>query len=62
MLKHKLKWKLLQFPTTHEMRCDEPRDTGTKTIHLGYDAEIQYKRKDPAVRMILCSSLDDRCW
>ena len=27
--------------------------------HLVYDAEIQYKRKDPAVRMILCSSLDD---
>ena len=27
--------------------------------HLVYEAEIQYKRKDPAVRMILCSSLDD---
>lgn len=26
--------------------------------HLGYDAEIQYKRKDPAVRLILCSKLD----
>ena len=27
--------------------------------HLVYDAEIQYKRKPPTVRMILCSSLDD---
>jgi hypothetical protein len=27
--------------------------------HLAYDAEIQYKRKAPAVRMIICSSLDD---
>ena len=27
--------------------------------HLVYEAEIQYKRKPPAVRMILCSSLDD---
>ena len=27
--------------------------------HLGYEAEIQYKRKPPAVRMIMCSSLDD---
>ena len=27
--------------------------------HLVYDAEIQYKRKDPAVRMIMCSALDD---
>jgi hypothetical protein len=26
--------------------------------HLVYDAEIQYKRKPPAVRMIMCSSLD----
>ena len=26
--------------------------------HLCYDAEIQYKRKDPAVRMIMCTQLD----
>ena len=26
--------------------------------HLGYEAEIQYKRKEPAVRLIMCSSLD----
>ena len=33
-------------------------ETLTEDDHLGYDAEIQYKRKDPAVRLILCSSLD----
>ena len=27
--------------------------------HLAYDAEIQYKRKPPAVRMIMCDSLSD---
>ena len=26
--------------------------------HLGYEAEIQYKRKPPATRLILCTSLD----
>ena len=26
--------------------------------HLGYDAEVQYKRKDNTVRLIMCSSLD----
>ena len=26
--------------------------------HIGYDAEIQYKRKPPAVRLILCNRLD----
>jgi hypothetical protein len=34
-------------PVTHEE--DE---------HLAYDAEIQYKRKPPAVRMIMCGRLD----
>jgi hypothetical protein len=34
-------------------------DTQELDMHLVYDAEIQYKRKDPAVRMIMCSSLDD---
>lgn len=32
--------------------------TLTEDEHLGYDAEIQYKRKDPAIRLILCSRLD----
>ena len=27
--------------------------------HLCYDAEVQYKRKDNVVRLIMCSSLDD---
>jgi predicted metallo-beta-lactamase superfamily hydrolase len=27
--------------------------------HLVYDAEVQYKRKDNQVRLIMCSSLDD---
>ena len=27
--------------------------------HLVYDAEMQYKRKENQVRMIMCSSLDD---
>lgn len=26
--------------------------------HLGYEAEIQYKRKPPATRLIMCSRLD----
>jgi len=26
--------------------------------HLAYEAEIQYKRKPPAVRLIMCSKLD----
>ena len=33
-------------------------DTLEEDMHLSYDAEIQYKRKDPQVRLILCNSLD----
>ena len=33
--------------------------THNEDQHLAYDAEIQYKRKDPQVRMIMCSNLDD---
>ena len=29
-----------------------------ETEHLGYEAEMQYKRKDPAIKTILCSRLD----
>ena len=32
--------------------------TLNEDAHLGYDAEIQYKRKPPTTRLILCSSLD----
>lgn len=35
-------------PETHEL--DE---------HLVYEAEVQYKRKENQVRLIMCSSLDD---
>ena len=35
-------------PTTHEL---DP--------HLCYDAEVQYKRKENQVRLIMCSSIDD---
>jgi len=32
--------------------------TLTEDEHLGYDAEIQYKRKPPSARLILCNRLD----
>ena len=34
-------------------------ETLNEDQHLGYQAEVQYKRKEPQVRLILCSSLDD---
>lgn len=40
--------RVVMNPDTHEL---DP--------HLCYDAEIQYKRKDNQVRLIMCSSLDD---
>ena len=33
-------------------------ETLEEDLHLGYYAEMQYKRKEPATRLILCSSLD----
>ena len=33
-------------------------ETLEEVMHLSYDAEIQYKRKPPATRLILCTSLD----
>ncbi len=33
--------------------------TLTEDEHLGYQAEVQYIRKEPQVRLILCSNLDD---
>ena len=41
-----------------EMRTVMNPATFTEDPHLCYDAEIQYKRKDPAVRMIMCTQLD----
>ena len=32
--------------------------TLTEDEHLGYDAEVQYKRKENTVRLIMCSQLD----
>ena len=33
-------------------------NTLTEDSHLAYEAEIQYKRKPPSVRLIMCSRLD----
>ena len=35
----------------------EPR-TGHLVMHLAYVAQMQYKRKDPSEKLILCSSID----
>ena len=34
-------------------------DSGHFVDHLAYEAEMQYVRKDPETRFILCSSLSD---
>ena len=44
--------------TTPAIRPVLNPETLEEDMHLSYDAEIQYKRKEPAVRMILCSKLD----
>ena len=36
----------------------QPCTTLEEDEHLGYDAEIQYKRKPPAMRLIMCTRLD----
>ncbi len=41
------------------MRAVFNPNTLTEDMHLGYDAEMQYKRKAPAVRLIICGRLDD---
>ena len=56
------------FKTQTEMEAiavSEPRvgfvmnpDTCELDEHLVYDAEVQYKRKENQVRLIMCSSLD----
>ena len=56
------------FKTQAEMEAIAVSAPGPRTVlnpvtlnqdeHLGYEAEIQYKRKPPAVRLIMCSSLD----
>ena len=44
--------------TTPAIRPVLNPETLEEDMHLSYDAEIQYKRKDPQVRLILCNSLD----
>ena len=44
--------------TKPEMRTVFVHQTMTEAPHLAYDAEIQFVRKPPEVRMILCSELD----
>ena len=44
--------------TPPEMMTVMNPTTLTEDPHYGYRAEIQYKRKPPATRLILCSRLD----
>ena len=44
--------------TEPQMRTVLNPVTLNEDVHYGYDAEIQYKRKPPATRLILCSRLD----
>ena len=45
--------------TTPSLRPVFNPDTLEEDLHYSYDAEIQYKRKPPATRLILCSRFDD---
>tara|TARA_Y100000310_G_scaffold330268_1_gene401618 strand:- start:133 stop:441 length:309 start_codon:yes stop_codon:yes gene_type:complete len=45
--------------TAPEMRYVMNPDTNSLDPHLCYDAEMQYKKKENKVRLIMCSSLDD---
>ena len=56
MLKQTTPAVALSEPTMRTVRVPE---TGEEAPHLGYDAEIQYVRKPPQVRLILCSEIDD---
>ncbi len=44
--------------TPPAMRLVRNPETNELDEHLGYDAEIQYKRKAPATRLIICNRLD----
>ena len=44
--------------TAPQMRAVMNPDTHELDEHLVYDAEVQYKRKENQVRLIMCSSLD----
>ena len=45
--------------TAPTMRTVMNPTTLNEDEHLCYDAEVQYKRKENQVRLIMCSSLDD---
>jgi len=45
--------------TAPQMRAVMNPETLELDPHLCYDAEVQYKRKENQVRLIMCSSLDD---
>ena len=56
----KLLTEMEAVPVTQpELRTVFDPATSMPVEHLAYDAEIQYKRKPPAVRMIMCSRLDN---
>ena len=44
------------MPTLHALLNPE---TLEEELHLSYEAEIQYKRKPPSTRLILCGSVGD---
>lgn len=55
----RIKAEMEAIPLTKpEVRTVLNPHTLEEDMHLSYDAEIQYKRKDPSVRLILCSTLD----
>ncbi len=41
-----------------KMRNVREPSTGNLVLHLAYVAEMQYKRKEPAEKLILCSMID----
>ena len=44
--------------STVETRCVLDYDTLTERDIIGYEAEVQYVRKEPEVKFILCSDVD----
>ena len=55
----KLNTEMEAIPVTApEVRTVFNPNTMEEDEHLGYQAEIQYKRKPPATRLILCGRLD----
>ena len=57
MLKNLAEMEAIPMSLPHITTVLNP-DTLEEDKHLGYQAEMQYKRKENQVRLILCSSLD----